>query len=127
VTTGASNDIQKATQIARDMVTKYGLDDGLGPMTYTEEEDEVFLGRSVTQHKEISEETSRRIDEAIRSLIDTAYGRAQQILEDNMDKLHSMAEALLQYETIDRGQIAAIMEGRDPGPPKDWKPKDSDG
>jgi len=124
VTTGASNDIQRATQLARDMATKYGLSEELGPMTYGEEEDEVFLGRSVTQHKQVSEATSRRIDEVVRNTIDTAYGRARQILGDNMDKLHAMAAALMQYETIDREQIAAIMAGREPGPPSDWRAHD---
>ena len=125
VTTGASNDIQRATQIARDMVTKYGLNDELGPMTYAEAEDEVFLGRSVTQHKTISEATSRRIDEAIRAVIDSAYGTARHILEEKLDTLHAMAGALLQYETIDREQIAAIMDGKVPGPPRDWQTSDS--
>ncbi|MGA7295968.1 MAG: ATP-dependent zinc metalloprotease FtsH [Rhodanobacteraceae bacterium] len=125
VTTGASNDIQRATQIARDMVTKYGLNDELGPMTYSEEEEEVFVGRSVTQHKQVSEETARRIDEAVRAVIDQGYGAARKILKEKMDVLHTMAEALLQYETIDKEQIAAIMEGRTPGPPKDWSPGDS--
>jgi cell division protease FtsH len=120
ITTGASNDIQRATQIARDMVTKWGLSDELGPMTYGEQEDEVFLGRSVTQHKHVSDETARRIDEEVRKVIDNAYQRAKQILLDNMEKLHLMAETLLTYETIDAGQIDAIMEGRQPGPPADW-------
>ena len=121
VTTGASNDIQRATQLARDMVTKYGLSEELGPMTYTDEEDEVFLGRSVTQHKHVSEETARKIDEVVRGVIDRAYGRAKEILVSQNDKLEAMAAALLQYETIDREQIAAIMDGREPGPPKDWQ------
>jgi cell division protease FtsH len=121
VTTGASNDIQRATQLARDMVTKYGLSDVLGPMTYTDEEDEVFLGRSVTQHKHVSEETARKIDEVVRGVIDRAYDTAKTILTTNMPKLEAMAKALLQYETIDREQIAAIMDGREPGPPKDWR------
>jgi cell division protease FtsH len=120
VTTGASNDIQRATQLARDMVTKYGLSEELGPMTYTDEEDEVFLGRSVTQHKHVSEETARKIDEVVRGVIDRAYARAKEILVTNGDKLEAMAQALLQYETIDREQIAAIMAGQTPSPPKDW-------
>ena len=126
VTTGASNDIQRATSLARDMVTKYGLSPELGPMTYTEEEDEVFLGRSVTQHKHVSEETARKIDEVVRAVIDNAYHRARELLTTNIDKLHTMAQTLLQYETIDGEQISAIMEGRTPGPPKDWqKPADT--
>ncbi len=126
VTTGASNDIQRATSLARDMVTKYGLSPELGPMTYTEEEDEVFLGRSVTQHKHVSEETARKIDEVVRAVIDHAYHRARDLLTTNIDKLHTMAQTLLQYETIDGEQISAIMEGRTPGPPKDWqKPADT--
>jgi cell division protease FtsH len=126
VTTGASNDIQRATGLARDMVTKYGLSPQLGPMTYSDEEDEVFLGRSVTQHKHVSEETARKIDEAVRGVIDAAYLRARELLTTNIDKLHTMAGALLQYETIDGEQIHAIMEGRVPGPPKDWqKPSDA--
>jgi cell division protease FtsH len=120
VTTGASNDIQRATGLARDMVTKYGLSPELGPMTYADEEDEVFLGRSVTQHKHVSEETARKIDEVVRGVIDNAYNRARDLLTTHIAKLHTMATALLQYETIDSEQISAIMEGREPGPPKDW-------
>jgi cell division protease FtsH len=90
-------------------------------MTYTEEEDEVFLGRSVTQHKHVSEETARKIDEVVRGVIDTAYHKARDLLTTNLGKLHVMADALLQYETIDAEQITAIMEGRTPGPPKDWQ------
>ena len=119
VTTGASNDIERATKMARNMVTKWGLSE-LGPITFGEDEDEVFLGRSVTQHKSVSDETARKIDDVVRGILDRAYARTTQILKDNLDKLHVMAEALLTYETIDAQQIDAIMEGRRPGPPADW-------
>ncbi len=120
VTTGASNDIERATKMARNMVTKWGLSDELGPVTYGEDEDEVFLGRSVTQHKSVSDETARKIDEVVRGILDQAYATSKKLLTDNMDKLHLMAEALLQYETIDAHQIDEIMQGRRPGPPADW-------
>jgi cell division protease FtsH len=120
VTTGASNDIKRATDIARGMVTKWGLSDRLGPLAYGEEEEEVFLGRSVTQHKNVSDDTAHAIDEEIRAVIDKNYQRAEKILTERMDKLHMMAEALIKYETIDSDQIDAIMEGRTPPPPKDW-------
>ncbi|WP_196240408.1 ATP-dependent zinc metalloprotease FtsH [Dyella choica] len=120
VTTGASNDIERATKMARNMVTKWGLSNELGPVTYGEEEDEVFLGRSVTQHKNVSNETARKIDEVVRDILDRAYGRSMQLLTENIDKLHMMADALLQYETIDARQIDDIMAGRVPGPPADW-------
>lgn len=121
VTTGASNDIERATDIARNMVTKWGLSDKLGPLAYSEDEGEVFLGRTVTQHKNMSDVTARAIDEEIRSLIDRNYQRAEQILKDNMDILHAMAEALIKYETIDSEQIAALMRREEPKPPADWK------
>ena len=121
VTTGASNDIERATQMARNMVTKWGLSDELGPITYGEQEDEVFLGRSVTQHKSVSDETARKIDEVVRSILDKSYSEATRLLTENLDKLHMMANALLTYETIDAQQIDAIMEGREPDPPKDWE------
>jgi cell division protease FtsH len=120
VTTGASNDIERATEIARNMVTKWGLSDKLGPLSYSEEEGEVFLGRSVTQHKKTSDVTERTIDEEVRRLIDTNYRHARQILETNLENLHKMAGALIKYETIDEHQIRDIMEGRDPRPPADW-------
>jgi cell division protease FtsH len=120
VTTGASNDIERATKMARNMVTKWGLSDELGPIAYAEDEGEVFLGRSVSQTKHVSDDTARRIDEVVRVILDKAYARAREILTENMDKLHLMAEALLTYETIDAKQIDAIMEGRVPGPPADW-------
>ena len=127
VTTGASNDIERATKMARNMATKWGLSDKLGPMTYGEEEDEVFLGRAVTQHKNVSNETARKIDEEVRAILDRAYERTRQLLTDNIDKLHVMADALLQYETIDAHQIDDIMNGRVPGPPADWSKTSSTG
>jgi len=120
VTTGASNDIHRVTEIARNMVTKWGLSEKLGPMTYSEEEGEVFLGHSVAQHKNVSDETAHIIDEEIRNIVDRNYQRAKKILEDNMEKLHSMAQALIRYETIDREQIDDIMAGRQPRSPADW-------
>lgn len=120
VTTGASNDIERATKMARNMATKWGLSDQLGPMTYGDDEDEVFLGRTVTQHKNVSNETARKIDEVVREILDQAYARTQQLLTANIAKLHVMADALLQYETIDAQQIDEIMDGKIPGPPKDW-------
>ncbi len=130
VTTGASNDIERATDLARNMVTKWGLSDRMGPLTYTEEEGEVFLGKSVTKSKMVSDETAQAIDSEIRGIIDRNYQRADEILKDNEDKLHLMADALIKYETIDVGQIDAIMKGKEPGPPSDWSssggPNDSD-
>ena len=120
VTTGASNDIERATEIARNMVTKWGLSDRLGPLTYSEDEGEVFLGRSVTQHKQVSDETAHIIDEEVRKIIDSNYQRAERILKENVDQLHAMAKALMKYETIDITQLKDIMEGREPQPPKDW-------
>ena len=120
VTTGASNDIERATGLARNMVTKWGLSERLGPLAYSEEDGEIFLGRSVTQHKQVSDGTAHAIDEEIRSIIDNNFRRAKQILEEKMDKLHTMAEALIKYETIDEGQIKDIMAGREPRPPADW-------
>jgi cell division protease FtsH len=120
VTTGASNDIERATELARNMVTKWGLSDKLGPLTYSEETGEVFLGRSVTQHKQVSDETAHAIDEEVKRVIEANYVRAKAILEANLDKLHSMAEALIKYETIDEEQLKDIMAGRTPRPPKDW-------
>ncbi len=127
VTTGASNDIERATMIARNMVTKWGLSDRLGPLAYSEDEGEVFLGRQVTQTKHMSDETAHAIDEEVRRIIDSSYERAKKILTDNMDKLHAMAAALVKYETIDEPQITDIMEGREPRPPADWKEEEGSG
>lgn len=120
VTTGASNDIQRATEIVRNMVTRWGLSDRLGPLTYGEEDGEVFLGHSVTKRKDVSDETAHIIDEEIRHIVDINYGIAQRILTDKQDKLHLMADALLKYETIDLDQIKDIMQGKVPNPPRDW-------
>jgi cell division protease FtsH len=120
VTTGASNDIERATDLARNMVTKWGLSDKLGPLTYSEETGEVFLGRSVTQHKQVSDVTAHAIDEEIRHVIEANYKRAREILVESLDKLHLMADALIKYETLDEGQLQDIMAGRTPKPPADW-------
>lgn len=119
VTTGASNDIMRATEIARKMVTNWGLS-SLGPLTFGQDEGEVFLGRSVNQSNEFSDETARQIDVEVRAIIDKNYKRAQQILTENIDKLHLMAEGLIKYETIDAKQISQIMSGEHPSPPDDW-------
>jgi len=126
VTTGASNDIERATQIARNMVTKWGLSEKLGPLTYSEEEGEIFLGRSITKHKEVSDETAHLIDEEIRVFIDRNYARAEKLLKKNMDKLHMMADALMKYETIDAAQINDIMEGKEPRDPEGWDDNNND-
>ncbi|HEY1076224.1 MAG TPA: ATP-dependent zinc metalloprotease FtsH [Fontimonas sp.] len=120
VTTGASNDIERATEIARNMVTKWGLSDRLGPLSYSEDNGEVFLGKSVTQTKHVSDDTAHAIDQEVRKLIELNYGRAKRILEDNLDKLHKMSDALLKYETIDSEQIRRIMAGQEPGLPESW-------
>ena len=120
VTTGASNDISRATEIARKMVTSWGLSD-LGPLTFGQEENEVFLGRSVNQNKEISDETARKIDDEVLNIINRNYKKAVQILTDNIDKLHLMAEGLIKFETIDVKQIDEIMAGNHPTPPDDWE------
>jgi cell division protease FtsH len=125
VTTGASNDIERATDIARNMVTKWGLSDRMGPLAYSEDEGEVFLGRTVTQHKQMSDDTAHAIDEEIRQVIERNYSRAKSILVENMDKLHAMSAALMKYETIDREQIDAIMRGEEPKPPSDWTEDDN--
>ncbi len=121
VTTGASNDIERATDIARGMVTKWGLSEKMGPLAYSEEDGEVFLGHSVTQRKTVSDETAHTIDGEVRKIIDFNYERAKTILIENLDKLHVMAKALIKYETIDSDQIDDIMEGKTPRAPKDWE------
>jgi cell division protease FtsH len=118
VSTGASNDFERATSIARDMVTRYGMSEEMGPMVYGENEGEVFLGRSVTTHKNLSEETMRKVDAEIRRIIDQQYALAHRILEENRDKVEAMTTALLEWETIDADQIADIMAGKPPRPPK---------
>ena len=122
MTTGASNDFERATAIARDMVTRYGMSDELGPMVYAENEGEIFLGRSVTKTTNMSEETMRKVDGVIRRIIDEQYTIARKLIEDHKDKMHAMAHALLEWETIDAEQIDDIMGGKPPRPPKDWTP-----
>ena len=125
VTTGASNDIERVTDIARSMVTRWGLSERMGPIVYGSEDDEVFLGKSVTQQKTISDETAHAIDEEIRSIIDSCYERSKNILEEKMDVLHAMAAALIKYETIDAKQIEKMMRGEEPGDPENWIDDDS--
>jgi cell division protease FtsH len=128
VTTGASNDIQRATEMARNMVTKWGLSDELGPLLYTEDEGEVFLGRSAaSQNKSFSGETAKAIDREVRRIIDECYGKAERILEENRHLLEVMKDALMEYETIDSDQIDDIMLGKTPRPPMGWTDSDNDG
>jgi len=127
ITTGASNDIERATKMARSMVTKWGLSETLGPLMYAEEEGEVFLGLSAgSPRPQVSDDTARKIDLEVRSIIDNCYADAKRTLEDNRDKLEAMAEALLEYETIDRRQIDDIMAGRKPNLPENWDDPDTD-
>ncbi len=121
VTTGASNDIQRATEIARNMVTKWGLSDSMGPLVYGDDDGEVFLGHSVSRHKEISNETADGIDQSVRMIIDRNYQRSVNILKEKMEILHLMARALIKYETIDKNQIDEIMTGKEPTPPDGWE------
>jgi len=122
MTTGASNDFERATEIARNMVTRYGMSDELGPMVYGENEGEIFLGRSVTTQKNVSEATMQKVDQEIRKIIDQQYAVARKLLEDNRDKVEAMAKALLEMETIDADQISDIMAGKPPRPPKPVQP-----
>ena len=128
VTTGASNDIQRATEMARNMVTKWGLSEKLGPLMYAEDDGEVFLGRSAghsqTHH---SGETAKLIDDEVKSIVDYCYSTAERLLHENRDKLELMKDALMEYETIDVEQINDIMDGRKPRPPADWSDHDGPG
>jgi cell division protease FtsH len=118
MTTGAGNDFERATQMARDMVTRYGMSDALGPMVYAENEGEVFLGRSITKTTHVSEETMRKVDGEIRRIIDEQYALARKLIEDNRDKVEAMAKALIEWETLDSDQIDDIVAGKPPRPPK---------
>src|SRR4029077_13892260 len=118
VSTGASNDFERATHIARDMVTRYGMSEALGPMVYGENDGEVFLGRSITTHKNVSEVTLQKVDSEIRRIIDEQYALARKILEENRDKVETMTKALLEWETLDSEQLNDIMAGKPPRPPK---------
>ncbi len=124
VSTGASNDIERATNLARKMVTQWGFSDKLGPLLYAEEEGEVFLGRTVTKNKSMSEDTVKLIDAEIRDFIDRNYARSKKLIEENMDILHAMKDCLMQYETIDARQIDDLMARREVRPPEHWEPKD---
>jgi cell division protease FtsH len=124
VTTGAGDDIKKATRLCRDMVTKWGLSERLGPLVYGDEDGEVFLGHSVTKTKEISDQTAEAIDEEVRRIVDETYNTAREILKSNIETLHAMANALLKYETLDSEQIQDVMHGREPREPKDWVSSD---
>jgi len=123
MTTGASNDFERATGLARDMVTRYGMTEALGPMVYAENEGEVFLGRSVTKTNNMSEVTLQKVDDEVRRIIDQQYKVARTLIEDNKDKMHAMAKALLEWETIDGDQLDDIIAGKEPRPPKDWTPR----
>lgn len=120
ISTGASNDFERATQMAREMVTRYGMSDKMGVMVYTENEDEVFLGRSITRSQNISEKTQQDIDAEIRRILDEQYQVAYKILDENRDKMEIMCKALMDWETIDRDQVLEIMAGKQPSPPKDY-------
>ncbi|MBP6552403.1 MAG: ATP-dependent zinc metalloprotease FtsH, partial [Vitreoscilla sp.] len=120
VSTGASNDFERATGIARDMVTRYGMSDKLGVMVYAENEGEVFLGRSVTNTKNISEDTQKQVDAEVRRILDEQYAMAYQLIDENRDKMETMTNALMQWETIDADQVKEIMAGKEPSPPKDY-------
>ena len=120
VTTGASNDIERATELARNIVTVFGLTDSLGPINYTAEQNEVFLGKSVGKERECSEQTVYLIDKEVRKVIDRNYERARKVLSEHMDELHAMADALMKFETIDRDQIADIMQGKTVREPENW-------
>ena len=122
MTTGASNDFERATALARDMVTRYGMSDSLGPMVYAENEGEVFLGRSITKTTNISEATMQKVDAEIRRIIDQQYDVARKLIEDNSEKMHTMAKALLEWESLDADQIQDIIEGREPRPPSSRTP-----
>ena len=126
VTTGASNDIERATDIARKMVTQWGMSERLGPMLYAEEDGEVFLGRSMAKAKHMSDDTARVIDAEVKQVIDRNYARAKQILQDNMDVLHTMKDALMKYETIDAKQIDDLMARREVRAPSNWHDEHGD-
>src|ERR1039458_374530 len=118
MTTGASNDFERATEMARRMVTQWGMSDALGPMVYGENDGEVFLGRSITTHKNVSEVTMQKVDQEIRRIIDEQYALARRLIEENQDKVEAMTRALLEWETLDSDQLNDIMEGKPPRPPK---------
>ena len=127
MTTGAANDFERATEIARRMVTQWGMSDELGPMVYGENEGEIFLGRSITTHKNVSETTMQKVDAEIRRIIDEQYQLARRLIEENRDKVEAMAKSLMEWETLDADQINDIMAGKPPRPPKATPPQASSG
>ena len=120
ISTGASNDFERATHMAREMVTRYGMSEKMGVMVYAENESEVFLGRSITRSQNISEKTQQEVDAEVRRILDEQYAIAYKILDENRDKMETMTRALMEWETIDRDQVIEIMEGKQPSPPKDY-------
>ena len=120
ISTGASNDFERATHLAREMVTRYGMSEKMGVMVYAENESEVFLGRSITRSQNISEKTQQEVDAEVRRILDEQYAIAYKILDENRDKMETMTRALMEWETIDRDQVIEIMEGKQPSPPKDY-------
>ena len=120
ISTGASNDFERATHLAREMVTRYGMSEKMGVMVYAENESEVFLGRSITRSQNISEKTQQEVDAEVRRILDEQYAIAYKILDENRDKMETMTRALMEWETIDRDQVLEIMEGKQPSPPKDY-------
>lgn len=125
MTTGASNDFEQATQLSQNMVSRWGMSDALGPRVYGDNQSEVFLGREMSTHRNVSPDTAEKVENEVSRIIDQEYARARKIIEDNREKIEVMANALLEWETLDSGQVDQIMEGVDPTPPADSGSKDT--